>query len=231
MVVMIRGIIFDLWNSLAHDPGRPSPVRVLGESLGIAGQNGWKRRIERGMMLAPAAGIEAGLRQLEAREDLQLPQGENRAAVLRAWHEASENAALFPDVLPVLSRLHQRFRIGLCSNTQSFGLEFLEREGLWQYMDASAFSFEVGALKPESKIFHSVLQRLNLAPETVLMVGDDRHDDVQGARALGMWAVRLARPGNGSPPVQTEESRDTQDFPVHGLDEIPRRVEIINRNV
>ena len=231
MIAMIRGIVFDLWNSLAHDPGRPSPIRVLGETLGITGEKGWKRRLERGMMLAPAAGIEAGLRQLEAREGLLLPEGEGRAAVLRCWQDACREAVLYPDVLPILRRLHARFRIGLCSNTQSFGLEFLEREGLWQHLDASAFSFEVGALKPRAEIFRSVLRRLNLAPETVLMVGDDRRDDVQGARALGMSAVHLARPTNGSSPAQTEEPGDAQDSPMHSLDELPQQVEILNQNV
>jgi putative hydrolase of the HAD superfamily len=231
MILMIRGIVFDLWNSLAHDPGGPSPIRLLGETLGITGENGWNRRLERGMMLAPAAGIEAGLRQLEAREGLQLLPGEGRQAVLRRWKEASREAVLYPDVLPALKRLHAHLRIGLCSNTQSFGLEFLEREGLWQHLDGSAFSFEVGALKPRAEIFHSVLRRLNLAPETVLMVGDDRRDDVHGARALGMWAVRLARPVNGSRQGRTEEPGDTQDPPVYGLDELPQRVEIINQSV
>lgn len=231
MVTMIRGILFDLWNSLAHDPGKPNPIQVLGASLGLLGQRGWKRRLERGMMLSPASGIEAGLRQLEVREGLFLPEGEGRTAVLRAWQQSSRQARLFPDVLPVLNRLHKRFRIGLCSNTQSFGLEFLERAGLWQFLDASAFSFEVGALKPRPEIFHSVLRRLNLAPETVLMVGDSCHDDVQGARALGMWAVRLARPANGSTPAETEHSDHTQDFPIRGLDELPQRVELINQSV
>lgn len=231
MIAMIRGIVFDLWNSLAHDPGGSSPIRLLGETLGITREKGWKRRLERGMMLAPAAGIEAGLRQLEAREGLLLPEGKGRAAVLRCWQEACRVAVLYPDVLPILRRLHARFRIGLCSNTQSFGLEFLEREGLWQHVDASAFSFEVGALKPRAKIFRSVLQRLNLAPETVLMVGDDRRDDVEGARTLGMWAVHLARPADGSSAVETEEPGDARDPPLHSLDELPQRVEILNENV
>ncbi len=225
---MIRGIVFDLWNCLAHDPMHPNPLRFLGEVLGITGQQGWKRRLERGMMLAPAAGIEAGLRQLEAQEGLRVPDAA-REEVVERWHASSEEATLFPDVLSVLARLRGNFRLALCSNTQSFGLEFLEREGLWNALDASALSFEVGALKPHPEIFRSVLRRLCLAPDTVLMVGDHRRDDLAGARAHGMWAVGVARQAPES--LSHQEPDDSHDDPLVDLEALPERVEAFNRTL
>jgi len=193
---MIEGIVFDLWNTLAHNVAKPDPMRLLAEALGIDGERRWVRRIERGMMLAPAAGMEGALRQIEAREGLRIEDPDLRRTVVDRWNRAGDDAALFPDVLPALVKLRRRYRLGLLSNTQSFGLQFLDRDGLWDHLDASAFSFEVGALKPRSEMFEAMAARMALAPDKLLMVGDQPRDDILGARDAGMRALRLERPGN-----------------------------------
>lgn len=190
---MIEGIVFDLWNTLAREGREPDPMRLLAAALGIEEEPAWARRIERGMMLVPAAGIEGGLRQIEAREGLVIRDAAARKAVIERWER--DGAVLHRDVLPALDELRRRYRLGLVSNTQSFGLEFLDREGLWDRLDASALSFEVGALKPRREIFQAIATRLGIAADKLLMVGDHPEDDVRGARAAGLHAVRLARPG------------------------------------
>lgn len=192
---MIEGIAFDLWNTLARNVREPDPMRLLARALGIQGDPGWARRIERGMMLAPAGGIEGALRQLEEREGLAIADPAARREVVERWSRVADDVSPFADVLPALGALAGRYRLGLISNTQSFGLEFLEREGLWGLLDASALSFEVGALKPRREIFLALAARLGLAPDKLLMVGDHPVDDVAGARAAGMHALRVERPG------------------------------------
>jgi len=225
---MIQAIAFDLWNCLAHDVGSPNPVRLLASALGVADDPDWERRLARGMMLAPADGIEGALRQLEAREGLTIADPAARRALVERWRASEENVALFPDVLPTLEKLRGRFRVGLCSNTQSFGIGFLQREGLWERLDASAFSFEVGALKPRPEIFRAICGRLGQPPETVLMVGDHAGDDIAGARAAGMQALRIARPaGDLSHREPPDDAGDTAV--LRGLDELPARLARIMR--
>jgi len=57
----------------------------------------------------------------------------------------------------------------------------------------------VGVLKPGPEIFQEGARRLGLAPERVLVVGDRRDADVEGAHAAGMQAAWLAPrdPGHG----------------------------------
>jgi 5'-nucleotidase len=49
-------------------------------------------------------------------------------------------------------------------------------------------SEEVGALKPDPRIFAHATAGANVPPEAVLYVGDSRHSDVDGGRAAG-WQV------------------------------------------
>ena len=207
---MIEGIVFDLWNTLAQSAGDPPPMRELAEAVGIAGQPGWVRRIERGMMLAPATGMEGALRQLHAREGLQVADAFTRRRLVERW--SGLQTVLYPDALPALESLARRFRLGLCSNTQSFGLEFLERQGVWELLDASALSFEIGALKPERLIFETIGRRLGLAPDRLLMVGDRLGDDVNGARRAGLHGLLLSR--NGGEPDGEEAVRSLAELPA-----------------
>ena len=54
-------------------------------------------------------------------------------------------------------------------------------------------SEQVGARKPDPRIFHEALRRLgNPDPSTVLMIGDDPDADILGAPALGMVTAWVA---------------------------------------
>lgn len=223
---MIEAIVFDLWNCLARNTREPGPMRSLAEGLGITTEPGWRKRIERGMMLVPASGIEGALRQIQAREGLRIADYARRLQVIERWQRAAADVEIFPDALPALAALRPRYALGLCSNTQSFGLEFLDRAGLWRFFDASALSFEVGALKPHPVIFRTVCQRLGVSADRTLMVGDQPDDDITGARAAGLHAVLLDR-APSSPPEPATTSHEP--CVIHTLADLPAYVDSLDR--
>lgn len=76
----------------------------------------------------------------------------------------------------------------------------LERLGLLEQLEACAFSDEVGVPKPDPRIFAAALAPLGVAPGDAVHVGDLRHNDVGGARAAGLGAIRFrARHDDPSP--------------------------------
>lgn len=100
---------------------------------------------------------------------------------------------LFPEVEETLDRLRARgMRLGLVSN---LALPYAEpvQKLLGDRIDVYIWSLEVGAVKPELAIFEALYQRLSACPEQVLMVGDSRRADVEGARGAGMQALHLVR--------------------------------------
>jgi len=97
----------------------------------------------------------------------------------------------YRDALPVLERLHPRFRLFSLTN----GNADLGAIGIARFFEGSFTAREVGALKPDAKMFRHVLDASRLAPQEVMYVGDDPIADIHGARAVGMRPVWLNRDG------------------------------------
>jgi len=65
----------------------------------------------------------------------------------------------------------------------------LERHRLSRYFHGFAFSDEVGRSKPHPSMFESAAGQLGVALTEMIHVGDREHNDIAGAKALGMKAV------------------------------------------
>ena len=114
------------------------------------------------------------------------------AAEMTRYWERAEHFELFDDVLPVLDQLRRHdLKIGLLSNTSRDLDEFVAHHRL--DVDAVLTSRVHGKSKPHDTIFHAMLERIGVAPDAAVMVGDDVHDDVDGARAIGMQAWLVDR--------------------------------------
>jgi HAD superfamily hydrolase (TIGR01509 family) len=66
----------------------------------------------------------------------------------------------------------------------------IEEAGLAALLDVVVFSADVGALKPQPEIFLHALDRLGVAPEDAMFVGDRLATDIQGAGRLGLTTVQ-----------------------------------------
>ena len=70
------------------------------------------------------------------------------------------------------------------SNTNEINAEILERD-LKDIIKGAVFSYEVGCMKPDRRIYRIALDMVNLNPESVLFV-DDREENVEAAEDLGI---------------------------------------------
>ncbi len=95
----------------------------------------------------------------------------------------------YADTGAALTRMAARFPLVSISN----GTAELERIGLDGHFRFSVSASEIGVAKPAADIFHHACERLGIAPEHVLHVGDDPLADVVGARDAGMRTVWLNR--------------------------------------
>lgn len=95
----------------------------------------------------------------------------------------------------ILSRLHSRHRIGVCSNFSHTptALEMLEKSELRPHVDAVAISEEVGIRKPRPEIFRAILERLGVNADEAVHVGDRLEADVRGATELGVKTAWITR--------------------------------------
>ena len=100
---------------------------------------------------------------------------------------------LFEDVAPWLMRWKSRYSLGMLSDAMPSLIKFMDQWGLLSLFDATVISTQIGAIKPDPKMYEAILQKLNAAPADCLFV-DDRAANLEGAIAAGMKAVQMARP-------------------------------------
>lgn len=76
-------------------------------------------------------------------------------------------------------------------------LRFMKLDGYW---DAALSSEEVGYLKPDTKPFLALAERMGLSPAQMLYVGNNPHYDAVGANRAGMRSALIGR-GNRHHPA------------------------------
>ena len=96
-----------------------------------------------------------------------------------------ENVAL-------IRRLGAAYRLGLVANSDGTAEKRLHEFGLGRFFDCVIDSEIVGIRKPEAGIYQLAAARLGCQPQECVFV-DDRAENVQGARAIGMSAVLFSR--------------------------------------
>src|SRR5262249_14903562 len=122
----------------------------------------------------------------------------SRFAAAELFHRFGTPEAweVYPEVPGVLSTLkEQGLRLGVISNWDERLPPLLEGLGIGFFFDSVVVSAEVGVEKPARRIFAAALARLGVPPAAALHVGDSPLEDVEGAIAAGMEAVRLDRTG------------------------------------
>lgn len=103
--------------------------------------------------------------------------------------------------LEQLRQLKKSYNIYMLSNTNSimwrsriaedFRQEGLERE---DYFDGIVTSFEARSIKPDAKIFHTVVEKLGINPDETLFL-DDSQKNLDAAAQLGFHTL-LVTPGS-----------------------------------
>ncbi len=99
------------------------------------------------------------------------------------------SGALDAQVLALIAKLHERYKIGMLSNTSAEYVRGLLREhDIDKYFDAIVISREVGMIKPDPSIFEHMLTNLGTqASETIFI--DDSPRNVAGAEAVGIIGI------------------------------------------
>ena len=103
---------------------------------------------------------------------------------------------LYDDVLPFLRTLRSLgVKTAIVSNCDENTRPLLASLGVAALVDALVLSFEVGAAKPEAKIYRRALDRLGVAADDTVFV-DDNADFCAAAADLGISAVQIVRSGS-----------------------------------
>lgn len=194
----IRAVVFDMFQTLFHSPYM-NHREVLAEMLQVPFAT--VRQAFHEMAMAYELGaIDARQRMEElcrrvGRMDIdagmidRLIHEENKACI--------KNVTLYPgvsDLIPQLKR--QGYLLALCSNCNPIGVEIANFLDLPDQVQTAAFSCQVGAMKPDPRMYQAVTKGLGIPPQQCLFVDDGGSRSIQGAWLAGMVTV-LVRHSDG----------------------------------
>ena len=116
------------------------------------------------------------------------------AAATTYWQKRLRSCQPYPDVLPFLADLTQRFHVSLLTNgAPSMQRAKVKAAGLQAYFRDIFVGGEFDQGKPAPFIFSAALSAANCRPEEAVYIGDSLLHDVVGARKSGLYSVWLNR--------------------------------------
>ncbi len=102
--------------------------------------------------------------------------------------------------IPMLLRLRSRYRLAVVSNFYGNLTTVCDNVGIGSLFDVLIDSTQVGARKPDVRIFRRAIDDLKVVPAAATFVGDSLTRDMAGARAIGMAHILVAD-GTAQPPA------------------------------
>lgn len=107
------------------------------------------------------------------------------------WSEIFQE---LPQTIPLIRELAKSYPLYTISNTNPWHVEYLERRFDWMNLFTQRFySCTLGVRKPDPRIFELALAQTHVQPERALFI-DDRLENVQGARRVGMQTIHAPTP-------------------------------------
>ncbi|HEV2167091.1 MAG TPA: HAD-IA family hydrolase [Thermoplasmata archaeon] len=123
-------------------------------------------------------------------EDGSIGAALREAFVDPAWHTP------YPETVEVLDELRRLgYELHVVSNNTEDLVRVLRNLGWGSRFSSVSFSQEVGAEKPDPRLFRLALRRAAANPPEVVHVGDSWESDVEGAEGVGIRPVWLNRQG------------------------------------
>jgi 2-haloacid dehalogenase len=147
---------------------------------------------------------------LEAAQVSRLTE-EQKARLSAVWQRLDP----WPDAVPGLARLKDRFVVCALSNGSVWQLISLAKHGGLPWDEI--FSVELfRAYKPDPRVYLGACELLQLAPDQVMMVAAHVYD-LQAARANGLRTAFVGRPDEWGPGVGPEQP-EAGEFDVLAAD-------------
>lgn len=131
------------------------------------------------------------LRAVAARMDWQISE----EAMLGLAHDFTYNPdrhAWYEDSIGWLKNWHGKYRIGILSDASPSFRPLVEKGEANDYVEAFVTSTQIGALKPDPRMYAEICNRMKIDPADCLFV-DDKPCNLEGAMAYGMHAVQMCR--------------------------------------
>jgi FMN phosphatase YigB (HAD superfamily) len=194
----VDGVIFDAFGTVLRISQRTNPYRNL-----------LREGRRQGLELSPdsiriAMTMNHSIYEIASHLGIHLTRAKSVELSSALERELSSIHA-FPDAKMAIALLKESgVKVGICSNLAApYGPVVRE---IFPQLDGYAFSFELGVMKPDTAIYHSICSLMEVEPGhyfssehgRVMMIGDSKKCDQDGPRLIGVTGLHLDRNGQGA---------------------------------
>jgi putative hydrolase of the HAD superfamily len=191
------GVLFDFFGTLTTAVQRGREHVRIAQSLGCDPAD-WFRVLDRTFY---DRAVGANGTPYKVLDDLARMAGGRpnkwsvRCALADRIHAIRADAPLRPDAVSTLTRLRRAgVRTAVVSDCWYELPVFLQWLPVADLLDAKIYSYAIGRSKPHPDIYLAACDRLGVAPERCLFVGDGGSQELTGAERVGITAIRLRAP-------------------------------------
>ena len=251
---MIKGITFDLWDTVfiddSDEPKRQAagrPAKSIERRQLVHQSLSRHRAIERAVVDSVYNAADAAFRKVWHDQHVTWTVRERLHIIFQALkielqkaevdelvrlHEEMElefRPDFVPGVQEALKTLHRRYKMAVISDAIfSPGRclrTLLGDEGLLGCFDAFFFSDEIGCSKPEPVVFRKAMEKLGLAADEIVHIGDREHNDVRGPRQDGMHCLLCTA------AIDRGAANSQADAVFNDYQKLPELIESLNRRI
>lgn len=221
LIFDLFGTLVDVFSRAAHDTEVAAMADMLqiprSDFVPLWGEGTYSQR-SNGTFPSIEENLAAICRSLQISPDAQRIQ---QAADVR--YEFTRRALKpKPEALELLTRLKQEgYRTGLVSNCAPDVPRLWQSTPLAALIDVPLFSCEVKLKKPDPRIYHLACDRLCVAPQACLYVGDGSDRELTGAQQVGLSPVLVLTSLVDAYDVQRLDVDAWEGRIVHSLTDIP----------
>jgi len=210
-MVRIRAIVFDVGGTLIYpaDPvgetyarfARAHGVKLHAESTTTAFREAMKSSVPRTKGAIPSNGNDREWWKQVVLKSLHEGAFADKAKFEAFFEDVYQHYAksdawgIYPEVIEVLEALRDHdVDLVVLSNGDARFHTVLDGCGLGEYFQRRFFSAELGWEKPDPAIYRHVAEILRISPGSLLSIGDDPKNDVEGPKKAGWQAAQIERP-------------------------------------
>lgn len=185
----IKAVFFDLGGVIVRTEFQ-APRQLLADRLGMEYEDLNK------IVFDSDSGIKATIGEINSEDHWA-------SVIKRLKRPASELAAIRDEffagdivdrtLVEYIRLLHSKYKTGLISNAWSDLRDFIVREKFDDAFDKMIISAEVGAAKPDPKIFQIALEQFGVKPNEAVFV-DDFLINIEGCEKVGMKGIHFKDP-------------------------------------
>ena len=221
-----KGVIFDLYGTLVRNFSHTTIDSMIeGVARIIGADTEGVRKVWNATFMDRAVGTFApgDAMILHTCAELGLdpgPEAVREAVELRVQY-FRDNFVPRDDAVSTITRLQEAgVHVGLLSDC-SFETGIVWPEGPFgELIPDPVFSFELGIKKPDPRIYHIALERVGIAPEETLYVGDGSSRELTGAAAVGMTPLLIRVPLPAGRKAYHIDKDDWQETVIESLSEV-----------